>query len=172
MKKDPQDKSNYPLRESLDREDIDIDKKRCHALHTLHTLHRKEEKRTQICVRMRKSIHDAVGKYCAIENMTIGQFYEEAGILFMDINPPTNAKLIVNKVEVSQTDLKERVLQQICMNEAETLADNLRKISNQGNGIHPNKLQSIYKFFKEYTKLSNPPDELNALVEEILSYVE
>ena len=45
------------------------------------------ETRTSVSLRMNKSFHSGFAYYCKRANITLGEFYEQAGLLFMKLYP-------------------------------------------------------------------------------------
>ena len=137
-----------------------------YTTHTTHTtLH---EERKPIQIRMRQSVHDAVGRYCGKE-MTYGQFYEEAAILFMDLNPVNGALLIVEKPKQHDPSFEDSLQEMIIIDEIEELLDNLRRINGK---IHYKRKKDFLGIVKQYQKIKVPSDRLQRLVREAKSYFE
>lgn len=156
------EEENSSTRESIERE---ID--HCTVYSTHSTVHSKE-KRESIQIRMRKSIHDAVGNYCG-KTMTYGQFYEEAAILFMDINPKDGMLLVVEKPNKEDSSLKDKMLELILIPELERWVESTRDFSGK---IHPNKLKTLYKIIEKSTKIYNKSEKMQSLLEEAVNLVE
>lgn len=98
--------------------------------------------------------------------MTGGQFYEEAGILFMDINPPPMAKvhkiIIPDKGEVSLDDQIEEVI----------LIDELQevvKLLPPEKKLHVLHKKKLAKLLKRCQKLNQRGDTLEELMKEVIS---
>ena len=152
-----------------EKENIGMNEYRCNVLHTLHTLH---EKRNVRSIRMRDSIHESVSRYCAFADITIGQFYEESAILFMDLNPVNGTVLNVEHPRKNGVSLKDRMLDMICVGELNDMIPSLRKTRERGYDIHKNLLEGMRKIFDKCYKINEPSDELSRLIEEALSYLE
>ena len=100
--------------------------------------------------------------------MTGGQFYEEAGIMFMDINPPPMAKM--HKIIVPERngyDLDEQIQEIICIDDLETFFKPL----TTGMKLHVNKKKKLFKLLKECKKVNNRGDRLEELMKEALTYI-
>lgn len=111
-------------------------------------------------------------KYCAITGMTAGDFYEKAGVLYMDVNPaPDGVVLFVSRPE-GRSDLKDRMVIQICVQELQELVDGFGRYHAQGLPFPRSLMERLCRVFDKCYKVSNPSDELNRLVEEALNYVE
>lgn len=164
MKHSPKDEDRSSREEYIEREE-----KPCNALHTLHTLH---EKNDQIQVRMRKSLHRGFMKYCALTNMTAGQFYERAGVLYIDLNPPPAGNLLIISEPEQRTNLRDRMMNQMCVQELQGLVDSLDSYHAQSLPYPKKVMEGLCRVFDKSYKIVNPSDELNALVEEALKYVE
>jgi len=155
------DESNY----SSGEEGIEKREDRCNALHTLHTLH---EKKDQVQIRMRKSLHKAFMKYCAITDMAAGQFYEQAGILFMDLNPPPEPNLlVVSKSKQHDQGFEDSLQEMIVVDELEELLGKLRLVNGK---IHRTRKKDFLGIVKEYKKVKTPSDNLQTLMREVKSY--
>ena len=50
--------------------------------------------RDSVSVRINKTYHEAFGYYCRLANMTLGEFYEQAGFLFMKLYPVEGITII------------------------------------------------------------------------------
>ena len=154
-----------------EKEYIGMNEYRCSTPHTPHTLHSKGEKRTPINIRLRRSIHNAVMTYCGNE-VTAGQFYEEAAILFMDLNPKQEAFVVIERPYKNGVSLKDRMLDMICVGELTEIIPRLKHASEKGYNIHKNVLESMRKIFDKCYRVSEPSKELSSLIEEALSYIE
>lgn len=115
---------------------------------------------------MRRSIHNVVAKYCG-KDMTFGQFYEEAAILFMDWNQKEYTPLLVSKTERVVDDLDEQIQEIICIDDLETFFKPLKP----GMRLHVNKKKKLFKLLKECKKVNNRGDRLEELMKEALSYL-
>jgi len=142
----------------------EIDRLQNSTVHTVHTVH---EKRVPIEIRMRKSIHDAVGRYIR-NSMTHGQFYEEAAILFMDINPPLNsAPITVIRLENKDQSLDDALQEMIVLDVLTVFLERLRQIKGV---IHVSNKKNFRGIIKEYQKVKSPSDNLIKLMKEAKSY--
>jgi len=111
-------------------------------------------------------------RYCALSHMTAGQFYERAGILYMDLNPlPRGAVLVVSKPE-KRSSLKDRAMNLRCVRDLQSLVEGLERYTAQGLPVPPSLMEKLCQIFDKYYRISSPSDELNRLVEEALRYVE
>jgi len=146
----------------------------CSAPHTPHTLHHysDKEKRLPINIRLRRTIHDEFMRYCALSHITAGQFYENAGIFYMDLNPiPEGTVLVVSKPE-KRNNLKDRTMILRCIQDLQKLIESLERYTSQRLPIPTNLMEKLCQIFDKYDKINNPSDELNGLIEEALRYVE
>ncbi len=144
--------------------------KQCSTPHTPHTLHNNIEKRTPINIRIRKSMHSTFMEYCG-RDMTAGQFYEEAGILFMDLNPKNGSLLMVSKPITKQNGLKDRVQEIICIGELQEFIDDVdARISD--NPLHHNWVKRLGKILKRCDSIKHHSDKLEALMLQAVSLVE
>lgn len=164
------------MRESLNgegspRESIERREEECSVAHTPHTLHNNKEQRHPINIRIRRSIHNIFMEYCGTD-MTAGQFYEEAGILFMDLNPKDRSIFIVEKPQRNNLSVKGRMLTMICTQELEDVIPVLKRLTDNGRKIHKNLLERLSKTFDKCYKINTPNAELKVLIEEALKYVE
>lgn len=158
-----------PSEEDTPRESIEIDRDRYSTVRTVHTVHTIKEKRLPIEIRLRKSIHSNVMTYCALARMTAGQFYEEAAILFMDLNPVEGAVLIVEKPNKEDPSLKDRMLELMLIPELERWIGSTENVSGK---LHPNKIKRLYKIIEQSGKIYNKSDKMQELLEEALNRVE
>lgn len=174
MEKDNRDKgfSEYnPHKEESRERSIEREESRHNTLHTLHTLHSNKERRSNISIRMRKSIHETAMKYCALTNMTAGELYEESVILFMDINPPPVMRLNVIKQNHEPNSLKDKMLNAICVEDMQGVIPNLRRRHRENLDIPKSQLKYLMKLFEKCRKVEKPTKELNNLIEEALDYL-
>lgn len=164
------------MRDSLREEDTpreyrEIDRKLNTTPHTPHTPHNEKREATQI--RLRKSIHKAVSEYCHDARMGIGQFYEEAAILFIDVNPPPMRNpVILEKLERRDNSPRDRMLSMICKKELEEIIPALKTLSDNHREIPKRLLEKLTKTFDKCYKITTPSEELNLLILEALEYVE
>ena len=101
--------------------------------------------------------------YCHKTKITGGQFYEEAGILFMDINPPPMGKLhkIINPERCEQ-NLDDQIEEIILIDELE---DALKHV-NPDRELHLVKKKMFAKFLKRCQKLNQRGERLEELMKE------
>jgi len=146
----------------------------CNAVHTVHTVHSNSERRRPIEVRMRGAIHKTVGRYCGFAEITIGQFYEEAAILFMDLNPVNGSLFVVEKPEkrVNDNGFEERMGELICIDELEDFIERVDKIKNSGVEIHRSNVKTLLKILKNCNKISQRSQHLETLMSAAMSYFE
>jgi len=146
----------------------------CNAVHTVHTVHSNSEKRRPIEVRMRDAIHKTVGRYCDFAEITIGQFYEEAAILFMDLNPINGTLLVVEKLEkrVDDNDLEARVSDLFYIVELEDFIERVDEIKRSGVNIHRSNIKKLLNILKDCKKINNRSERLDTLMNQALSYFE
>lgn len=157
----------YPMR----KDDIEREESMCTVPYTVHTVHSSKERRLPVEIRMRRSIHDTVGEYCG-KDMTYGQFYEEAAILFMDINPKSGMSLNVINPQMDENTIEDRMDELICIGNLEDfIRDVKRCISAGGNGLHHSKIKKLRKIINECKKINNRGEKLNKLINEALNYV-
>ena len=152
--------------EDSPRESIEIDKKSYSTVHTVHTVHSNSEKRTSVQIRMRKSIHETASRYCAFARMNIGQFYEEAVILFMDLNPMDGTLLIVERNE-RESCLDDQIEEVILIDEFE---DAMRVLSPERK-LHINKKKRLAKLLRRCQKLNQRGERLEELMKTAVSYL-
>jgi len=136
--------------------------------HTPHTLH-PPEKREPTQIRLRRSIHEAVAKYCGLERIMIGQFYEEAAIMFMDLNPPKAAPpiMVVQRGERGQS-LDEELQEIICVDELRDFLEGVRQLKNS---LHVTRKKEGITILKNCNKVNNRGEELEALMREAILYI-
>jgi len=141
----------------------------CSAIHTLHTLHGKNE---PINIRMRKSFHEAFMRYCNLTGMKAGRFYEQAGLLFMDINPIDGVMIVVENTENGsvQTSIEDKMTEIIIIGELEEWLEIVRPLVNQGVELHKSKIKSLRQIVRETKNLNTRSDKLNQLLQEALEY--
>jgi len=145
----------------------------CNAYNAYNALH--QEKRDNHCVRLRPSIHKAVKGYCGIAQLNIGEFYERAALLFMDLNP---VNWVVLNVEMPQTreresSLDDRVQELICIERVDKFVKNLKQLRSKGvERFHITKKEEFLKILKECRKVKNRSDELDELIQEAVSFFE
>ena len=145
----------------------------CSTPHTPHTLHTKE-KRQPINIRLRRSLHDVFMKYCAGADMTAGQFYEEAAILFIDLNPVIGSIFVFEKPErqTRNNDFEERMGELICIDELEDFVERVDKIKNSGVEIHRSNVKTLLNILKECNKIKTRSERLETLMSKAMSYFE
>lgn len=145
----------------------------CSVLHTLHTLHHNEKRDVQ-SIRMKKSIHGVVSRYCGFAEMNVGQFYEEAAILFMDLNPVNGSLLVVNSPEkrMKENNFEGRMLELVCIDELEDFIERVDKIKRGGVEIHRSNIKTLLKILKACNKISQRSQHLETLMSTAMSYFE
>ena len=152
---------------SVMRETIPNKKKQDSTVHTVHTVHR--EKRVPIEIRMRRSIHENVGRYCG-KSLSFGDFYEQAAILFMEINPKYESPINVSRPLIYDNDLEQNLSEIIYIGDLEDWLDVVRPIVNQGITLHKSKIKTLRAIIKECKKLNTRSEKLNQLLQEALEY--
>ena len=155
------------------RECKEREENECSTPHTPHTLHTKE-KRQPINIRLRRSLHDVFMKYCAGEDMTAGQFYEEAAILFIDLNPVIGSVFVFEKPErqTRNNGFEERMGELICIDELEDFVERIDKIKKSGVEIHRSNVKTLLKILKECNKISQRSQHLETLMNTAMNYFE
>ena len=145
----------------------------CSTPHTPHTLHTKE-KRQPINIRLRRSLHDVFMKYCVGSDMTAGQFYEEAAILFIDLNPVIGSVFVFEKPErqTRNNGFEDRMGELICIDELEDFVERVDKIKNSGVEIHRSNVKTLLKILKECNKIKTRSEHLETLMSAAMSYFE
>lgn len=158
-------KDDSPHRGDNNKKDFLGHNTNSYTTHTTHTtLH---EERKPIQIRMRQSVHDSVGRYCGKE-MTYGQFYEEAAMLFMDVNPkplPHNITLV--RLERHDQGFEDSLQEMIVVDELEELLGKLRLVNGK---IHRTRKKDFLGIVKEYKKVKTPSENLQTLMREAKSY--
>ena len=158
------------LREdSSPRESIEIDKNTLYAYNTHNAYNGIQEKKVNHCVRYKPSTHRAVKEYCGTR-ITMGQFFEEAAVLFIQINPTDRVIVNLENPERRDVSVKDRMLTLICTQELEEHIFTLKSLN--GAKVHKKFLGRISKTFDKCYKISNPTDELSNLIEGVLKYVD
>lgn len=113
--------------------------------------------------------------YCGIAQLNIGEFYERAALLFMDLNP---VNWVVLNVEMPQTreresSLDDRVQELICIERVDKFVKNLKQLRSKGvERFHITKKEEFLKILKECRKVKNRSDELDELIQEAVSFFE
>lgn len=154
--------SNYP-----------INKYPCNAYNAYNAYNGINERRVSQCIRIRPSIHKAVGSYCHDTRMNIGEFYEEAALTYFQINPPPERGgeiIIVRDSGVVDKSVEDRMTELICIGELEAFLDGMRR-SHRVNGIHHSKIKKLKVILSECEKIPSRGDELNGLIKEAVEYV-
>lgn len=150
------------------REYREIDRDSCNALHTVHTVHNNIESRSPVEIRMRKSVHAVFMDYCHRVKITAGQFYEEAGILFIDINPPPMGTVFnIVTHENGEQNLDDQLEEIILIEELSSEMKHLHR----GKTIHVTKKKRLVKLLKRCQKLDIRGDKLEALMKEAMKYI-
>ena len=106
--------------------------------------------------------------------MTAGQLYEEAVILFMDLNPVIGSPLVIEKPEgrARNNDFEARMSELICIDEMEDFVERVDGIKRSGVEIHRSNIKKLLKILKECNKIKNRSQRLEALMDKAMSYFE
>ena len=151
---------------------IEIEKNQCTVMGTVRTVHGSHKnKRSPTEIRMRKMIHKTFMKYCALAGMTGGEFYEKAGILYMDVNPVGNINIMVEFPVEKRRSSKDKISSLVCMRELSKLIPILCDNHNSEKEHHENLLEKLESACVKYEKIKNPTEELEELMSEALSYL-
>ena len=163
MKHTPKPNDDSPsYSNNIDRE---IDRDRCSVYTTHTTLHSIVEQRKAVQVRMKPTIHKVVGRYCG-KDISLGQFYEEAAILFMELNPKDGVYLNVEKPERNNKNMDDRIQEMICVSDLSEFLQGKRK------PLHKKIQRRILGLLKECRKVNNRGEELTALMMEAMELCE
>ena len=136
------------------------------TVHTVHTVH--HEPRFPVEIRMRKSIHGVVRRYCGNSDMSFGEFYERAAIMFMDVNPVEFFGANVIMPEICQQNIDDQLREIICVDE---LQDFLSKAKLVKGTLHVSKKKTAIGILKECSKINKRSDELEALMYEVMEVI-
>lgn len=136
------------------------------TVHTVHTVH--SEKRLPVEVRMRRSIHDVIRRYCGNADMTIGEFYERSAILYMDLNPVEffGANIIIP--DRRQQNIDDQLREIISVEE---LKDFIDKTAVLKKPFHISKKKEAISILKECSKINNRSEELETLIREVMNLI-
>ena len=118
-------------------------------------------------IRMRRSIHDAVMRYCGSERITAGQFYEEAAVLLMGIEPINGVNIIAVKPPERERNLDDELQEIICIEKLEKF---IEEVADFKHRLHVNRKDELLKLLKECRKVKKRSPELDALMDEVMTY--
>ena len=152
------------------KKSIGMNENVCNALQ--YSTYSTQEKNSQIQIRALKSYHEKFMDYCRRANMTAGNFYKNAGILYMQVNPIDGAIIVVEKSNNNRRSLKNRTANITCIYELNEVLPPLRKADKEGYDIHQKLLKRTIQALDKSDKIQNKSDELISLIEEALSYIE
>ena len=152
--------------EDVPRIDQDRKEKSYSTVRTVHTVH-PPEVRVPTEVRMRRSIHNAVMRYCGSERITAGQFYEEAAILLMGMEPINGVHVITVRPPERERNLDEELQEIICIEKLENFIETKKPFKGK---LHVNSKDSLLKILRECRKVKNRSAELEALMTEAMAY--
>jgi len=152
--------------EDTPRVSQDRSKNTCNAYNAYNAYN--NEKRDNHCVRLKPSIHKAVKGYCGISRITIGEFYEKAAILYMDLNPVNWMILNVERPIERASSLDEELQEIICIEKLEKFIEEVAPFKHR---LHVNRKEEILKLLKESRKVNKRSPELEALISEVMSYI-
>lgn len=116
---------------------------------------------------MRRSIHDAVMRYCGSERITAGQFYEEAAVLLMGIEPINGVNIIAVKPPERERNLDDELQEIICIEKLEKF---IEEVADFKHRLHVNRKDELLKLLKECRKVKKRSPELDALMDEVMTY--
>lgn len=135
------------------------------SVYTTHTtLHGKEE-RMPIQVRMRRSIHNAVVRYCGAAGINIGKFYESSVIQMMMLEPVEFTPLLVIKPEPRENNLDDQIEEVILIDELQEVV----KLLPPEKKLHVLHKKKLAKLLKRCQKLNQRGDPLEKLMKEVIS---
>jgi len=155
---------------STPRESKREEEKRCSVYTTHTTLHNNKEERIPVQIRMRRSVHKVVGNYIK-KTMSYGQFYEEAAILFMDINPKEFSPLVVEKLErPRQNGVQGRMQELVCVDEFTEFVELLGRDNPDNQRLRSIRRGQFIELLKKCEKIKTWGDQLVALIEEVETY--
>jgi len=119
---------------------------------------------------MRKSVHGVVGTYLE-KTMTYGQFYEEAAILFMDLNPKDFSPLVVEQLaRPRQNGVQDRMQELVCIDEAMELVELLISDNPENQRKRHSRRKQFIELLKNCNKIKTWGDTLISLIEEAETY--
>ena len=137
----------------------------CNAYNAYNAVH--NEKRDNHCIRLKPSIHKAVRGYCGIAQLNIGELYEKAALLFMDLNPVDWIILNVEKPNERRTSLDDELQEIICIEKLEKF---IEEVADFKHRLHVNRKDELLKLLKECRKVKKRSSELDALMDEVMTY--
>lgn len=137
----------------------------CNAYNAYNAVH--NEKRDNHCIRLKPSIHKAVRGYCGIAQLNIGELYEKAALLFMDLNPVDWIILNVEKPNERRTSLDDELQEIICIEKLEKF---IEEVADFKHRLHVNRKDELLKLLKECRKVKKRSPELDALMDEVMTY--
>lgn len=158
-------KENTHLNDSI-HESIPTKSKPCTVPCTVHTVH--NEKRFPTEIRLRRTIHEVVKRYCGNSGITLGDFYEGAAILFMDLNPVEFFGVNLITPERRQQALDDQLREIVCIDELEGFIENVKTLRN---GLHVSRKKEGIAILKNCEKINNRSERLEALIQEAIEYI-
>jgi len=117
---------------------------------------------------MRNSVHEAVSRYCG-NDLTLGEFYEKAAILYMQVNPKEYVYLSPLYLDTRDKSMDNRVQDMICVDKFEKFVEKLKQLNG---ALRINHKEELLKLVKESQKVNFKSDRLTSLREEAMSYFE
>jgi hypothetical protein len=151
--------SHDPKREYRE---IEIDQ--CNAYNAYNAYNHIKEKRDNHCIRLRPSIHTAVKNYCG-RDMSIGQFYEEAAILFMDVNPSDRTVLVVERPErPRQNNIKDEMKSFVCLDSMRDFVEKIEEDDTDNLRLLKIRREKFIELLNDCDKIKTWGDELNELI--------
>ena len=171
--------SDYSHSDKYCSDSTNIEDKSCSVYTTHTTLHNKQyntqhtpqhttETRKPIQIRMRNSVHEAVSRYCG-NDLTLGEFYEKAAILYMQVNPKEYVYLSPLYLDARDKSMDNRVQDMICVDKFEKFVEKLKQLNG---ALRINHKEELLKLVKESQKVNFKSDRLTSLREEAMSYFE
>ena len=148
------------------------EKDRCNVIYAYNALHSSDEKRRNHCIRLRPSIHHAVREYCHDARMNIGEMYENAAILFMELNPPQYGLAVsVTRNERKNSSIRDKIKSSLLIKKVTPILEAFRNLKQRDVEPPTALIEKLDDVFKKYDKISHPTEELNNLIEEAIEYV-
>ena len=148
------------------RESRERRENQCNAYNAYNAYNDIQEKRDNHCIRLRASIHKAVKQYCGSAQINIGQLYEEAAIMFMEVYPVAGNVLIVDKKD-RENNLDDQIDEIILIDE---LQDALKTL-NPERKLHLVKKKKLAKLLKRGRRLNHRGELLEELMKEAIGYL-
>ena len=142
------------------------------TVRTVRTVH-DNEIRAPTEIRLRRSIHRAVKQYCVSEHINIGQLYEEAVILFMDLNPIDFNPINITKQErVTKSSIQSEMQEFVCLDDMREFVERLGRDDKTNNNLYKIRRIKFIELLKECNKVKIWGDELSALVMQARNHFE